>query len=398
MDSDLEQKIQRKLKGMKADPKISNVNKTYLDKTLRFLYAKPLNGRTILRWLDCLDTFFTVLGKTDAALVTREQMEEVCVKINMMEYKEDTKAKIKSIIKAFYKHFWGEDIYYPKVVAWIKSTVKWSNKMLPEDLLTEAEVKKMIGTARNQRDKAIIALLFDSGIRAGELLNMKVKDVDFNTEPAHIRVDGKTGPRQVPILFSAPYLARYLDQIQDKLSSHDYLWQNIPQSHVVGRLMQTGLAAMLDRIAKEASIDKHVHPHLFRHSRASLYASSLTEQQLKHYFGWAGSSKMAATYVHLSGRDIDNAILGANGMKQEQRVVEPVLKVKNCQRCQLSNTPTSIYCSRCGAPLDVDLAVRKIQEETTVKEAIGNALSDPEVVKKLLPVIQEVLKEKMTKK
>ena len=55
-------------------------------------------------------------------------------------------------------------------------------------------------------------------------------------------------------------------------------------------------------------------------------------------------------------------------------------------------------CTRCGAPLDIDLAVRKTQEEANVKEAIGDALSDPEVLKKLLPVIQEVLKEKTMKK
>ena len=77
MDSDIEQKIKRKLNSMKSDPKISVANKAYLDKTVRFLYAKPLNGRTILRWLDCLGTFFTALGKIDAASVTREQMEEV---------------------------------------------------------------------------------------------------------------------------------------------------------------------------------------------------------------------------------------------------------------------------------------------------------------------------------
>ena len=75
----------------------------------------------------------------------------------------------------------------------------------------------MIRTARNIRDKAIIALLFDAGIRSGELLNMKIKDVDFNTESAHITVNGKTGMRKVPILFSAPYIARYLDEIRTKL-------------------------------------------------------------------------------------------------------------------------------------------------------------------------------------
>ena len=64
----------------------------------------------------------------------------------------------------------------------------------------------------------------------------------------------------------------------------------------------------------------------------------LTEQQLKAFFGWTGDSRMASTYVHLSGRDIDNAVLQANGVKLSQEEIAPKLTVKTCNRCQFQNS------------------------------------------------------------
>ncbi len=57
---------------------------------------------------------------------------------------------------------------------------------------------------------------------------------------------------------------------------------------------------------------------------------------MKEYLGWVGDSRMASTYVHLSGRDIDNAPLKLNGIKTEKDVnsEEHILRIKTCSRCQ----------------------------------------------------------------
>ncbi|WP_394344768.1 hypothetical protein [Salinigranum halophilum] len=52
-----------------------------------------------------------------------------------------------------------------------------------------------------------------------------------------------------------------------------------------------------------------MNPHHFRHSRATHLANWLTEAQLCEWFGWVQGSNVPARYVHLSGRDIDNAYL-----------------------------------------------------------------------------------------
>jgi integrase len=56
-------------------------------------------------------------------------------------------------------------------------------------------------------------------------------------------------------------------------------------------------------------LGRRVYPHLLRHSRATHLAKFLTESQLKAYFGWTQDSKMTRIYIHLSGKDVDEAIL-----------------------------------------------------------------------------------------
>ena len=375
--------IEKKLKEIMENPSINDINKEYAKKTVKFLYSRNLNDKTVLRWLEILNFFFKDIKSISVEKITKDEIEDFLLMLNTYPYKESTKVKIKSIIKAFFKHFFGEDMYYPKQVAWIKTTIKNSKKLLPHDLLTEDEIIKMIETANNLRDKAILSLLYDSGIRAGELLNMKVKDIDLNGQPAHILVNGKTGERFIPIMFSVPYIASYLNAFKN-LQRNDYLWQNFSQSNYKGRFTQGGLTIMLKRIAKAAKINKNVHPHLFRHSRASDYANKLTEQQLKAYFGWAGDSKMASVYVHLSGRDIDNAVLKANGINNNEQEKETKLTVKKCERCGFINPIDATYCNICGTPLNISTALTWQKTEKELRDVLLESIKDPKLIEEMV--------------
>ena len=64
---------------------------------------------------------------------------------------------------------------------------------------------------------------------------------------------------------------------------------------------------------------------------------------------------MAATYVHLSGRDIDNAVFKANGMENKEDMAKPRFTVKICNKCRDPNEATAKYCIKCGTPLDLNV-------------------------------------------
>ena len=372
------------LDRISKDKTIASTNKKAVNDFLNFMRAKGLKPATLHKNIYCLVSYLKILGKKDVLTVTKEDIESALAVLDSSKYASATKRNVKITLKVFYKHFLGEDMYYPKQVAWIKASKANDKKLMPRDILTEDDVLKMLESATNLRDKAIIAVLFDSGIRAGELLNMTIADVDLTSNPAHIAVNGKTGIRQIPIMFSVPYMAQYLNLIKKKAPS-ECLWATIGTwTNKSNKIDHAGLSKIIKEMAVKAGIQKRVYPHLFRHSRASYYANKLTEQQLKAFFGWTGGSQMAATYVHLSGRDIDNAVLQANGAKIDNSVIEPKLKAKVCRRCQFSNPIESKYCNRCGAPLDATLLMEVQNKETDIRQGIAEALKDPKAIEDIV--------------
>jgi len=62
---------------------------------------------------------------------------------------------------------------------------------------------------------------------------------------------------------------------------------------------------VIRKLVKRAGIKRRVHLHGFRHTAATRLARLLTEAELEQYLGWVQGSKMAATYVRLSSRDVD---------------------------------------------------------------------------------------------
>ena len=372
-----------------SNPSISNVNKKHLSDLIIFLQAKGAKPLTIDKYVYHYEKFLKAIGPGNNILkASREDLEKAVAKINTLNLSNEEKRKSKVTIKAMYKHFLGEDLYYPKQVAWIKTSGS-KNKMLPQDLLSEDEVLKLISAARDLRDRAIIALLFDTGMRIGELVSLKAKDVDLNGSLAHVVVNGKTGIRRIPITFSVPYLSQYMNILQNP-KPNESLWQAIGTWENTGKVVgDGGVRQMIKRLAKKAGISKRIYPHLFRHSRASYYANRLTEQQLKAYFGWTGDSKIAATYVHLSGRDIDNAIMQAYGEKPIATQENPKLKVKICKRCGFENPIDATYCNRCGAPLEVGTALIEEKTESELRDSLLESIKDPKLLEEIVHMYLE---------
>ena len=373
---DSKPQFERLLERVLSDKKLTSNSKSLVKEHVDFLRAQGRDVRTLVKHLYCLKVFVDFAeGKVDFKVLTRKDIERIIAKLESSDYKPETKRNVKAVVKGFWRHAFGQDEFYPEPVRWLRTTLRRKDKLMPEGILTEEDVAQLLNAANNVRDKAIIATLFDSGVRIGELLSMKRKDVDLEGNPAHIVVNGKTGPRRIPVLFSVPYLATYLNE-QKMRKPDEYLWNVAGSwSGLTQRADYSALRMMLQRVAKRAKIDKKVNPHRFRHARATDYASRLSDQQLKSLFGWVGGSKMAETYVHLSGRDVDSAVLQANGYKPVE-VQAPKLKVTICPRCHLANGPDAQYCTRCGSPLSIDVA---LFEEKAQAAAISTAVNPDDI-------------------
>ena len=139
-----------------------------------------------------------------------------------------------------------------------------------------------------------------------------------------------------------------------------------------------GYLMILRRLAKSPGINKRIHPHLFRHSRATELANHLTQAQMESHLGWIHGSMMPATYIHLSGVQVDDALLKMHGLKQDSPI--PILSYQVCARCKHKNGATSDFCAQCGAALRVETAISMDEKRSGLAmKLIDMVKNDPSI-------------------
>ena len=293
-------------------------------------------------------------------------------------------------LKKFYKWLLGNGKTYPECVEWIRFNPHPSHQVKPESLITREEEVKLINACRNSRDRALIALLYDSGCRISELLTMKIKDLRFYDYGCIISVTGKTGYRDVRMVGnSIYYLKEYLNDhpIKDLDS-----WLFIMKGNE--RMGYDEVRSMITKAKKRCGITRRIYPHLFRHTRATILASKVTEAPLESQMGWVHGSRQTGTYIHLSMRDQDNAILKAYGIKvDESRIIEAT--PKKCPRCNSLNPEDAKYCHNCWLPFDEALALEFENKERAIEGKIEKSGALPGMARKMIEDAPASFKSKL---
>ncbi len=327
-------------------------------------------------YLFCLVKLAKHFPKRSFKKITKKDM------IDFFEVWKDYKSpSLKISVKAFYKWLYGGT--YPESVSWIKPH-GFEKRKLPEDLLAPDEIKKLADSTLNPRDRALILLLYESGCRAGELIGLNLKDVKFDEYGAVIILNGKTGMRRVRIIDCVPDLKTWLNNHPRAQDPNAPLFLELR-----GKFKNLGNHATLANIIKaakrRAGINKRIYPHLFRHSRATHLAKDFTEQELKIIFGWTGGSRMPATYVHLSGADIDKKMLEKRGIiENKTKEIASDLTPVVCKNCSCQNSSTARFCTQCGIAffikdaMDADMKTRdavKLMEQVFNDEELRIAIA-----------------------
>ncbi|MCJ7572188.1 MAG: tyrosine-type recombinase/integrase, partial [Candidatus Thermoplasmatota archaeon] len=232
-----------------------------------------------------------------------------------------------------------------------------------------------------------------SGARIGEVLEIKLKDIEPDKYGCKIKLSGKTGDRRIRLIASSPAISNWLMDHPDRDNKESMLFCGLWSKKRGDMIDYQTFRMLLQDLAKKAKITKPVNPHHFRHSRATELSKSFTEAQLCQYMGWVPGSQEAATYVHLSGRDMDNAILKVNGLAEEEPEASK-FKAITCPRCGIINSPDSKFCSHCSMGLDLQSTM---DYEKTSKETL-KTVDDPKKLQAMLEVmikrIEQLEKEK----
>ncbi|MEM5844131.1 MAG: site-specific integrase [Candidatus Aenigmatarchaeota archaeon] len=343
----------------------------------KFEHTLKLNNYStgrIEKYWSFLKTIHSMIGCFEKA--RKENIEDFVIKVdNNEEWSDWTKYDFKRIIKIFYRWLSNKSLEgeYPEIVKWIKPKIKKNNSKPPEQVLTKEEIELLANNTKNIRDKALVLTLYESGCRIGELLNMKIKDVAFDQLGCYILVSGKTGWRRVRIIEYSKALLEWLDFHPFKNNPESYVWISLEKPSPEKRIKPNAVNSLLKDLAKKCNITKPIHPHAFRHARATHLAKHLPEAIMKEHFGWTRDSKMASVYYHLSGKDVDEALLKMHGIKVEEVKGEKV-GIRVCQRCGENNSILSHFCKKCGSPLDLKIMLEVDEERRKLNEFLRDFL------------------------
>ena len=236
--------------------KVQNITEDDIKTYFSYLHNKQYSDRSIVRQLSCLNSFYKFL------LIENE------VTINPMD-----------------------NIDLPKI-----------HKALPY-ILTEEDINKLLDIKLNSyfdyRNKAMLELMYSSGLRVSELINLTLNDLDF--EQDIVRIMGKgSKERIVPIGdYAINYLQLYITEYRlflVKKDRNDYVFLN---NH--GKKMtRQGFFKIIKKIAIEQGIEKEVSPHMLRHSFATHMLNHGADLQVIQEL--LGHSDISTTqvYTHVS--------------------------------------------------------------------------------------------------
>ena len=303
------------------------MNKRLIGEYHRALLLTGIGAARRQKLLTHLKVIAEYLGNDQFDQLDRTDIENLVEWFHTRGSAQSTIADYKQVLKQFYR--WINEGDDPEETKWIRRGPDSSRRLLPRHLLTPDDVASMIEHCVNDRDRAFIAALWETGARIGELIDLRVGDIEDGPIGKRVIVMGKTGARRLLLIESEPHVTQWLEHHPDPRPDRP-LWCKIDQGNPHEQIGYNYIRLrLLERARKRAGIEKPVNPHHFRHSRATQLANWLTEAQLCGWFGWVKGSKVPARYVHLSGRDIDTAYLALVNADGYHRLLPPATSASN---------------------------------------------------------------------
>ena len=243
----------------------------YLDDFIHYLaLEKGLALNTQEAYSHDINMFFTHLDTDhidDIQLITEEHIINFLSVLKVNEYATSSLSRTLIAIKVFFRYAKREGIVPADVAFYLESPKLW--QIIPE-VLSTSEVEKLLAqpdtfTPFGTRDKAILEVLYATGLRVSEVCSLNIYDVDDE----YVKVLGKGGKeRIVPIGKTA------LAAVDHYLN----IGRHLTDSENEKALFVTRSGKRIDRFrvwnriktyAKQAGIEKNVSPHTLRHSFAT---------------------------------------------------------------------------------------------------------------------------------
>ena len=260
------------------------------------LIQKNYSENTVLSYINDL-YFFHEFVKKDLSKVTEEDIRDYLEFLNLKKDQTTSVRRKISTFKSYYKYLYQNGYIEKKEYPLAKIAYPKLEKKLPKfiyynDLLEiiEESSKNKDGT----RDKLIIEMLYATGLRVSELVNIKLNDIDFNNK--RIIVCGKGNKER--IVYYGEYAEKALKEYLDKHQKNEqnYLFMNSRGEQLTDR----GVRYIIDNIMKRLSVKTHVTPHVLRHTFATDMLNNGCDIKVVQELLGHSSLKTTEVYTHVT--------------------------------------------------------------------------------------------------
>lgn len=335
--------------------------------------GKKISESRQLKYLDGLKPLFIFFDKPIGELLVSDMekfdlalSQNKITRVDQKSYSEETKRDLKKMLKIYLKwKFKTNPAYYAELTSWLD--VRLTVKKTPQ-YLNEVEIEKLYKSCKSTKERFLIAILFDSGARAEEFMNIRYEDLMFSQSANYYQLTlkeeySKTCGRTIGLYwkYSVEVIKEYLaERIEEGIKPKDPVFSG----------SYDGARQFICRLGAKV-LKKHVHFHLFRHSSATYYANKLNRQELCYRYGWKFSSDMPDTYISRSGmveRQVEEKIFSTQLTELNKRLEE--LNQKNrlmADKINLNEQQNKIISNKLNVFLEIFKDNREILKPIIVK-------------------------------
>lgn len=259
-----------------------------LDQYKLELEIKKYSENTISSYANEVNHYFRYLKEINKTL---EEMTEHEIKLFLRTSNSTAQLKQRvGALKLFYKIIMKDKLTF-KYIEYPRKEQK-----LP-DVISKNEIRMLFSVIENKKHLAIIQLLYSTGMRRSEIINLQVKDVD--SDRMLIKVRGGKGFKDRYVKLTEKTL-KMLREYYQELKPVKYMFNG----QTSDRYSKTSIASIVKDYAKKAGVKRHVHPHMLRHTHATHLHEMGTDIRFIQEILGHKNSRTTERYTHVSNRMI----------------------------------------------------------------------------------------------
>lgn len=355
-----------------SSKELSESNKRLLIDFFDALKGEGISFGRRLKYLNFMPNIIKWLG-TDFDKAEVRDLIRLAGTIREQAYTEQTKkdylVSVKKLYKTIsilpeYKHldktyFW----LYDRRNKYFLTSLDMSKIKTKEQWFNEDDVKLILESTNNPRDKALLSILATQGTRPQEVLTLRKTDIQPIENGVVIKVSGKTGVRDVFV-----YEGFVITAINEYAKS-------IPKDQEY--LFEIGLARanhILKDICKKTGINKTANLYRLRKFAVTRdRVAGLSSGAMEQKYGWKKGTKVIGHYDKSIGIDYQREMMKRYGLIKDE-TPESKIADKICVRCDTRNTFDKTHCQSCA--LDLNTTREQLTQNMTGMESQLKALTE----------------------